>query len=91
MRVSRGGGAGSGGAAPADLTPADLTPADLDGYLLGVVLDRLAGPAHRSALGLREDDDAAAYAAALPAAERLRALRQVAAALLAEERRPGWG
>jgi hypothetical protein len=107
VRVSRGaaagGGAGAGdGAGPGRAAPedggaadeaslADLTPADLDGYLLGLVLDRLAGPAHRAALGLREEEDAAAYAAALPAGERLRALRQVAAALLAEERRPSWG
>jgi ParB/RepB/Spo0J family partition protein len=90
---ARAGGAGGpgGGAAGEEAALADLTSADLDGYLLGVVLERLAGPAHRSALGLREDDDPAAYAAALPAGERLRALRQVAAALLAEERRPGWG
>jgi hypothetical protein len=54
------------------------------------VLDRLAAPAHRAALGLREDEDAGTYAAALTPGERLRALRQVAAALLAEDRRPDW-
>jgi ParB/RepB/Spo0J family partition protein len=69
---------------------ADLAPADLDGYLLGVVLARLAGPAHRAALGLGEDEDPGAYAAALPPARRLEALRRVAAVLLAEERRPSW-
>jgi ParB/RepB/Spo0J family partition protein len=100
VRVSRGAPAGGGpsphraaledGTGAEDQSLADLTPADLDGYLLGLVLDRLAGPAHRAAFGLHEEEDAAAYAAALPAGERLRALRQVAAALLAEERRPSW-
>ncbi len=85
------GRAGSQGGGPADdELLAELTPADLDGYLLGLVLDRLASSAHRAALGLRAEEDAAAYAAALPAGERLRALRQLAAALLAEERRPSW-
>jgi ParB/RepB/Spo0J family partition protein len=98
VRVTR--GPSSGGGIPADASGGpsrrgaapleDVTAADLDGYLLGVVLDRLAAPAHRAALGLREGEDAGTYAAALPPAERLRALRQVAAALLAEERRPDW-
>jgi ParB/RepB/Spo0J family partition protein len=93
-----GGGAGRGGphgaagpGAGGDAALEDLTPADLDAYLLGVVLARLAGPAHRAALGLGEDEDTGAYAAALPPGRRLDALRQVAAVLLAEERRPSWG
>ncbi len=82
----------AGGPAGAEATDAleELTAADLDAYLLGVVLERLAGPAHRAALGLGEDDDTGAYAAALPPGRRLEALRQVAAVLLAEERRPSW-
>jgi len=89
------GGPGAGealGAGPAlgELSPGDLSPGDLDGYLLGLVLARLARPEHRAALGLREDEDTGAYAARLPPARRLEALRQVAAVLLAEERRPGW-
>jgi len=88
----RGGGRGDAGAGSPDQDEAldERSPADLDGYLLGLVLARLAGPEHRAALGLREDEDTRAYAASLPPARRLEGLRQVAAALLAEERRPDW-
>ena len=94
VRASRGPGGEDRGrvvADPAPGMPSAPTVEDLDGYLLGVVLARIAAPAHRAALGLRDDEDPAAYAEALPPSQRLGALRHLAARLMAEERRPSWG
>lgn len=74
-------------AGPRVASPA-AEPEELDGYLLGVVLDQLASAERLSALGIREDGDAYAYAFSLRPHERLGILRTLAAELLAADPDP---
>ncbi len=57
-------------------------PEDLDAYLLGVLLDRVATPERRSALGLHAPGAAHDYAFALAPEDRLGVLRLLAEELL---------
>jgi ParB/RepB/Spo0J family partition protein len=62
--------------------------ADLDGYLLGMVLFRAADDRRRSVLRITSEADAYQYAFSLRPAERLTALRSLAAEVLAADPDP---
>jgi ParB/RepB/Spo0J family partition protein len=61
---------------------AAASPEDLDGYLLGVLIERVASPERRAALGVTADGAAQEYAFALAPHERLGVLRLLAEELL---------
>jgi ParB/RepB/Spo0J family partition protein len=65
-----------------------LREADLDGYLLGMVLFRAASDRRRSVLRIASQEDAHRYAFSLRPAERLSALRSLAAEVLAADPDP---
>jgi ParB/RepB/Spo0J family partition protein len=82
VRAARGpAAAGFGSAAPP-------SAADLDGYLLGLVLARVAGDEHRRALGVTGRASAHRYAFSLAPDRRLEMLRALAAQLLAQDGDP---
>ena len=62
--------------------------ADLDAYVLGMVLFRAADERRRSVLRVTSQDDAYRYAFSLRPAERLLALRSLAAEVLAADPAP---
>jgi ParB/RepB/Spo0J family partition protein len=72
----------SAGSAPAP------TDDHLDAYLLGRLLAGPSGTRHREARGVADPDDGFRYAFSLPPQERLRALRSLAAELLAADPDP---
>jgi hypothetical protein len=88
VRVARGpAGAGPGSAAGLG-SGAAPSAADLDGYLLGLVLARVAGDEHRRALGVTSRASAHRYAFSLAPDRRLEMLRALAAQLLAADGDP---
>ncbi|HEU4976598.1 MAG TPA: ParB N-terminal domain-containing protein [Baekduia sp.] len=66
----------------------EVEPEDLDGYLLSLVLTRLATDEHRAVLRLADAEQAQAYAFSLRPEERLGLLRSLAAELLAADPNP---
>lgn len=68
--------------------PPAPTDEHLDAYLLGRLLSGPSGARHRDARGVSDPDDAFRYAFSLPPAERLDALRGLAAELLAADPDP---
>lgn len=65
-----------------------VEPEELDAYLLGLLLERMASSERLAALGIRDEEDAQAYAFGLRSHERLGVLRAFAAELLAEDPEP---
>jgi len=66
----------------------DPEPEELDGYLLGLLLDQLASPERRAALGIRGPGNAHEYAFAQRPHQRVGIMRMLAAELLAEDPDP---
>jgi ParB/RepB/Spo0J family partition protein len=66
----------------------EVEPEDLDGYLLSLVLTRLATDEHRATLRIADAEQAQSYAFSLRPEERIGLLRSLAAELLAADPNP---